>query len=161
MQKDIMNKTKTQILKKKINTKLNSLDIAWYLIEDIRGSLKFLHYYKLKNLLKNIEDLAEYLYILDIQNTKQVKVLCEQNVSLLDVVQKNNYYISISWWEAIETKKSKVISTKTSIDHQLQSVVLSTKWILLLTLNEFCNATNTRIYLNKVMRQRQLERSKA
>jgi len=153
-----MNKTKTQILKKKINTKLDSLDIAWYLIEDIRGSLKFLHYYKLKNLLKNIEDLAEYLYILDIQNTKQIKTLCEQNASILDLIQKNNYYISLSGWESIQTKKRKEISSKTNMDHQLQAIVLSTKWILLLTLNEFCNATNTRIYLNKVMRQRQMEK---
>jgi len=153
-----MKKNKTQIVKKKIISRMDSLDIAWYLVEDIKWSLKLLHFYKLKNMFKNIDDLVDYLYILDKQNTNQIKNLCEQNNALIKSIDKNNYYISTSWLEEIWIDKNSDISTRLGIDYQLQSTILSTKWLLLLTLNEFCNATNTRIYLNRVMWQRQLEK---
>ena len=89
-----MNNTKSTILKKKIISKLKNTNIAGFLTEDIRNSLKFLHYYKLKNLYKNIDDLIEYLYILDEQNTKQIINLCEQNKSLAKSIKKDNYYLS-------------------------------------------------------------------
>ena len=41
--------TKTEELLNNINKHINSLNIAWYIKEEVTASLKYLHRYKLKN----------------------------------------------------------------------------------------------------------------
>lgn len=70
-----MTTCKKESLSQSIMKNVNSLDIAGYLKIEIEDILKHLHYYKLRNILQNIEALKEYLLVLDRQNTAQIHEL--------------------------------------------------------------------------------------
>ena len=70
-----MTTCKKECLSQSIMKNVNSLDIAGYLKIEIEDILKHLHYYKLRNILQNIEALKEYLLVLDRQNTAQIHEL--------------------------------------------------------------------------------------
>ena len=70
-----MLQNKKEILIEKIIAEIQPLDIAGYLREEVKDFLKYLHYYKLKNILQNIDALKEYLFLLDKQSTTQIHEL--------------------------------------------------------------------------------------
>ena len=73
--------TKTEELLNNINKHINSLNIAWYIKEEVTASLKYLHRYKLKNIEKNIDSFCEYLKFLNYQNTEKINNLCSNKWS--------------------------------------------------------------------------------
>jgi len=72
---EIMTESKKDLLMKAIMKKVNHIDVAGYLKIEVEDFLKYLHYYKLKNILQNIDGLKEYLLVLDRQNTAQLHEL--------------------------------------------------------------------------------------
>jgi len=140
---------KKEIIKAQILENINSLDIAWYLKEEIEKSLECFHYYKLNNILKNIEFLDDYLSFLDKKNTAQIDDLyCELSEDIDIWAHDLMYYVSNKWLQTIwENKlKCKIVGG----NYGFLSILQWIKWFLLLTLDEFCNATPVRLSIDQV-----------
>ena len=148
---------KKEIIKSKILENVNSLDIAWYLKEEIEKSLEYFHYYKLNNILKNIEFLDDYLSFLDQKNTKQINDLyCEINEDIDIWAHDLKYYISNKWLEAVwaQQLKHKIVEC----NYSFMSIMQWIKGFLLLTIDEFCNATPVRLSIDQIMWNKELVR---
>ena len=86
---------KKDIIGKNIIDEITTLDIAGYLKQEVQDFLKYLHYYKIKNILQNIEALKEYLICLDHQNTSQIHELeYTKNVNIEKSEHDILYYVS-------------------------------------------------------------------
>ena len=142
--------TKTDILKKNILDRTSQLDIAGYLKEELGKLLWYFHYYKMNNIYKNIEFLEDYLMFLDYKSTKNIHQLDHQYQEFeMKWDHDIFYYISkkgldIVWEQKI---KQKIYQN----DYNLKSNMLGIKWFLLLTMDEFCNATPTRLSIDQMM----------
>src|SRR5574344_1307489 len=88
--------SKKDIISNNIVDELETLDIAGYLKQEVKDFLKYLHYYKIKNILQNIDALKEYLICLDHQNTEQIQELDHINNEDMERNEQHNihYYIS-------------------------------------------------------------------
>ncbi|HKL43967.1 MAG TPA: hypothetical protein VJ892_01670 [Candidatus Absconditabacterales bacterium] len=147
--------TKKEILTKEIIKNIEDLDIAGYLKEEIEKFLGYFHSYKLKNIVSNIDFLKDYLVFLDHKNTKQIHQLEHDHIDDIDIGEHNvNYYVSKKGLELVGEHKIKQKIWEN--DFNLSSVMLGIKGFLLLTVDEFCNATPTRLSINKIMREREL-----
>jgi len=91
-----MAESKKDIISKNIVNEIETLDIAGYLKQEVQDFLKHLHYYKIKNILQNIDALKEYLVCLDHQNTDQINELEHIYSGELDPEYEHdiNFYIS-------------------------------------------------------------------
>ncbi len=142
----------------KIISEINQLDVAWYLKEEIDSLFKNLHYYKLKNIYDNIDALKEYLHFLDHHSTQQIHVL-EYDVDKEHQDSGHDiwYYISQKWLDLVgEHKMHQKIWEN---DYNLSYIMQGVKWFLLLTADEFCNASPTRMSINRILWQKQMEKS--
>ena len=157
-----MAKSETQRYREKILTRVLSLDVAGYIFEEVEALLTHIHYYKLKNILQNADTLLAYLRFLDKQNTQQFeKIICNSYKDIeAEAVINMNYFLSDQAIESMEEKK--VLATLNDRDSQaeIQNIMLSIKGLLLLTANEFCHASTTRISINKLQRERKLNAKK-
>jgi len=101
-----MAETKKDIISKNIVDELETLDIAGYLKQEVKDFLKYLHYYKIKNILQNIDALKEYLICLDHQNTNQIHELeYEENADMEIGEHDIFYYISVKGLEKVGEHK--------------------------------------------------------
>lgn len=152
-----MDQTKKEKIIEAILTHVQDIDIAWYLVEEVEGFLKYLHYYKLKNIAENIDALKEYLLFLDHQSTLQIHALeydLHFNKSAYETVYNVHYYVSKKWLSVIgEDRLMKKIREN---DYNLMTVMQGIKWFLLLTVDEFCNASPTRMFINRAMWKKEL-----
>lgn len=143
-----------------ILTHTNALDIAWYLKQEVEGFLKYLHYYKLKNIEENIEALNEYLLFLDNQSSLQIKALdYDLHFDAPHVCQSANhvhYYVSQKWLMIVGEEK--IMKKIWENDYNLTTVMQGIKWFLLLTVDEFCNASPTRMFINRMLWQKETEK---
>lgn len=86
---------KKDIIGKNIIDEIITLDIAGYLKQEVKDFLKYLHYYKIRNILQNIEALKEYLICLDHQNTNQIHELeYKKNIEIEIGDHDILYYVS-------------------------------------------------------------------
>jgi len=90
-----MSPTKKDTLIDTIMAQLQDVDVAGYLKNEVRELLKYLHYYKIKNVYQNIDALKEYLTLLDNQSTHQIHKL-EYDASRKHEVADHDvhYYVS-------------------------------------------------------------------
>lgn len=145
---------KKEIIKSQILENVNSLDIAWYLKEEIEKSLEYFHYYKLNNILKNIEFLDDYLSFLDQKNTNQIDSLYCESVEDIDIWAHDlKYYVSNKWLNIVWEQKLK--HTIVENNYNFMSIMQWIKWFLLLTIDEFCNATPVRLSIDQLMRNKE------
>lgn len=87
--------SKKDIISNHITRELDTLDIAGYLKDEVKDFLKHLHYYKIKNILQNIDALKEYLICLDHKNTSQIHELeYEKNPDIVIGDHDVLYYVS-------------------------------------------------------------------
>lgn len=101
-----MAESKKDIISKNIMGELHSMDIAGYLKEEVKDFLRYLHYYKIKNILQNIEALKEYLICLDHQNTDQIHELEYRKNPEIQVSDHDiTYYISTKGLEKVGEHK--------------------------------------------------------
>ncbi len=146
--------TKKDTILDKIIQELD-LDIAWYLKEEIFSLFKNLHFYKLKNIYQNIDALKEYLYFLDHHSTQQIHTLeYKESSELPETDHDLLYYVSQKWLEIVWHQKlrQKLWEDQYSLSYVMQAV----KGFLLLTADEFCNASPTRMSINRMLRKNQL-----
>lgn len=151
-----MTKSKKESLTQAIIKQVNALDIAWYLKIEIEEILKFLHYYKIKNILENVDALKEYLTVLDHQNTAQIHELEYREDAEREKKHDDlTYFVSKKWLCKIGERK--VHQKLRENDFNLQQIMLGVKGFLLLTADEFCNASPTRMSINRMLWQKQLK----
>ena len=87
-----MAESKKDIISKNIVEEIDVLDIAGYLKQEVKDFLKYLHYYKSKNILHNIDALKEYLICLDHQNTNQIHELEYKKNTDMEISDHDVYY---------------------------------------------------------------------
>lgn len=154
-----MAESKKEIISKTIGLEIDTLDIAGYLKQEVKDFLKYLHYYKIKNILTNIDALKEYLICLDHQNTDQIHELEHMHNENINENEEHDlhYYISVKWLEKVGEHKMK--QKIRANDFNLNYVMQGVKWFLVLTADEFCHASPTRMSINRILWQKQLEKT--
>ena len=141
---------KKDLLTEQIIDEISDMDIAGYLKEEIEKILWYFHYYKLKNIHKNIDFLKDYLSFLDQKNYKQMGLLqCDWDMEIEVKGHDLYYYISQKWLDFVWEKKIKQKIWQN--DYSLNSIMLGIKWFLLLTMDEFCNASPVRLSISKLV----------
>ena len=141
---------KKDLLTEQIIDEISDMDIAGYLKEEIEKILWYFHYYKLKNIHKNIDFLKDYLSFLDQKNYKQMGLLqCDWDMEIEVTGHDLYYYISQKWLDFVWEKKIKQKIRQN--DYSLNSIMLGIKWFLLLTMDEFCNASPVRLSISKLV----------
>ncbi len=141
---------KKDLLTEQIIDEISDMDIAGYLKEEIEKILWYFHYYKLKNIHKNIDFLKDYLSFLDQKNYKQMGLLqCDWDMEIEVTGHDLYYYISQKWLDFVWEKKIKQKIWQN--DYSLNSIMLGIKWFLLLTMDEFCNASPVRLSISKLV----------
>ena len=147
--------TKKEILMAQILEDISDLDIAGYLKEEIEKFLWFFHAYKLKNIVINIDFLKDYLIFLDHKSTRQIHQLDHEMIDIVDIWDRDiYYYVSKKWLNVVW--EHKITQKIWQNDFNLWSVMLGVKGFLLLTMDEFCNATPTRLSINKLMWEKEM-----
>jgi hypothetical protein len=152
-----MAESKKDIISRTIAEEMETLDIAGYLKNEVKDFLQHLHYYKIKNILQNIDALKEYLICLDHQNTDQIHELDHMKNKDIDWNEDHDlhYYISKKGLEKVgeEKIKQKIWENDFNLNYVMQGV----KGFLILTADEFCHASPTRMSINRILRQKQLK----
>jgi hypothetical protein len=145
------------IITKKIIQEIETLDVAWYLVQEVKEFLKYVSYYKLKNILKNIEQFWEYLKFIDCHNTTQVCQLeYDDSQNIVPANHDITYYISQRGLSLLgENKLQQKLQQN---DYSLSYIMQWVKWLLLLTVDEFCNASPTRMSINRMLRKKDKEK---
>jgi len=138
------------IIIKKVVDEIQKLDIAWYLTQEVKDFLKYLNYYKIKNVLKHIDSFCDYLHFIDHHNTTQIHQL-EYDWSK-DIIKSDHdlfYYVSQKWLSKIW--EDKLHQKLRENDYNISYIMQWVKWLLLLTVDEFCNASPTRMSINRML----------
>ncbi len=144
--------TKKDFLIEDIMSEISSLDIAGYIVQEVRDFLKYVNHYKLANIYENMEDFKDYLIRLDGQNSNQILQLEIQNEVLEDNIQSDlNYYLSNCGSKELGKDKLSMLSRN---DYNLNNIMQWIKWYLILTVDEFCNASQTRMSINRMILKR-------
>lgn len=147
--------TKEEIYEKIIKI-CNKLTIAKYLKNEIKESLKYFHAYKLENIQKNLTFLKKYLIYLNKENCKNIeKLTINKNKKALNNQVK--YFYSKSHFSKEEQMaiKEKIESNRYKIVTMMQGI----KGLLLLTIDEICNASPTRMDINTFLLEEKTKKS--
>lgn len=153
-----MSEIKKQEIISQIQENIDGTDVAWYIQEEVKSLLDKFHYYKLKNIYNNFDFLEDYLSYLDYKNTKQL-----ESIEISDKINKDNtfnidYYIS-------QRGKNHILESNLNIkninnSYYLNTIVSGLRWFIVLTISEFCNASNTRMHINKFLWKKELSKIK-
>lgn len=139
--------TKKQELIKQIQNNIDATDVAWYIKEEVKSLLDNFHYYKLKNIDENFDFLQDYLSYLDYKNTKQIKSI-KLTSNLWNSDDFNiDYYISQRGKNHIGEDNLDIQNINNS--YYLNTIVSGLRGFIVLSIWEFCNASNTRLHINK------------
>ena len=119
------------------------LCIARYLKNEAKNALKYFHVHKLSNIKKNLKEFSDYLMFLNNENCEKIESFTEWKESKRALNNSISYFydyenISPSDLSSIQRK----IETNT---YETITLMQSIKWYLILTIDEFCNASPTRI----------------
>jgi hypothetical protein len=121
----------------------------------VKDLLKYLHYYKIKNVDQNIDALKEYLTLLDRQSTNQIhKLEYDASRDHETIDHDVHYYISQTGLQQVG--EHKIHQKIWDNDYNLTYIMQGIKGFLLLTADEFCNATPTRMSINRLLWQKEL-----
>jgi hypothetical protein len=152
--------TKTEELLEKISKQINSLNIAWYIKEEVIASLRYLHWYKLKNIEKNMNSFCEYLIFLNNQNTEKIDNLCTGKWDKKESSPKElNYFFAPE--KKLSKEKEKLYNKKLSENgYELLTLIQWIKWVLILSIDEFCNASKTRMDIHNMLMKREKKNTK-
>lgn len=119
------------------------LCIARYLKNEAKNALKYFHEHKLSNIKKNLKEFSDYLIFLNTENCQKIENFTEWKE------RKRNLNNSISYFYNYENiSDSDLSSIQNKIEtnsYETITLMQSIKWCLILTIDEFCNATPTRV----------------
>ena len=119
------------------------LRIARYLKNEAKSALKYFHVHKLSNIKKNLKEFSEYLIFLNTENCKKIESFKEWKESKKTLNNSLSYFYD---YEDIKKSKLPIIQSKIETNsYETITLMQSIKWCLILTIDEFCNASPTRI----------------
>ncbi len=141
--KDQTTKTEKDILYEEIASHCDWLCIARYLKNEAKNALKYFHVHKLSNIKKNLKEFSDYLIFLNTENCQKIENFTEWKE------RKRNLNNSISYFYSYENiSDSDLSSIQNKIEtntYETITLMQSIKWCLILTIDEFCNASPTRV----------------
>jgi len=130
-------------LYEEIVNRCNALCIARYLKNEVKNILKYIHPKKLLNLKKHLNEFLDYLVLLNRENCNSI----EKFSSWKEI--EWNLHNSLSYFYDCDNISNQDISLiKVKIErnpYETITLLQSIKWYLILTIDEFCNASPTRI----------------
>jgi hypothetical protein len=119
------------------------LRIARYLKNEAKNALKYFHAHKLSNIKKNLNEFSEYLLYLNDQNCQKINWFSAWKESKRTLNNSVSYFYD---YEKISDKELPLIQAKIETNtYETITLMQSIKWCLILTIDEFCNASPTRI----------------
>ena len=119
------------------------LRIARYLKNEAKNALKYFHAHKLSNIKKNLNEFSEYLLYLNEQNCQKINWFSAWAQSKRALNNSISYFYD---YQKISDKELPVIQAKIETNtYETITLMQSIKWCLILTIDEFCNASPTRI----------------
>lgn len=149
------NKTKFY---QQIITICEQLFIARYLKNEVKNSLQHFHAYKLENIQKNLTAFTDYLLYLNEENCHQIQQL------KIDDSNKRILNNNLSYFydhEKLTLKEKKDITQKIECNtYQVITLTQGLKGLLLLTIDEFCNASPTRMDINMFLWKKEANNKK-
>lgn len=131
-------------LYEEISAQCDDLQIARYLKNEVKSALKYFHVHKLSNIKKNLNEFLDYLLFLNNENCHRIEWFTLWKETRREL---NN---SLSYFYDSENTGGKVnlsqIQGKIETNsYETITLIQSLKWCLILTIDEFCNASPTRI----------------
>lgn len=130
-------------LYEEISKHCDSLHIARYLKNEVKNALKYFHNHKLSNIKKNINEFSDYLIFLNDQNCQKIDWFTTGKESKRALNNSISYFYD---YENITNKELSLIQAKIETNsYETITLMQSIKWCLILTIDEFCNASPTRI----------------
>ena len=130
-------------LYKEIADHCDSLHIARYLKNEVKSALKYFHNHKLSNIKKNLNEFSEYLLYLNDQNCQKIEWFTSGKESKRALNNSVSYFYD---YANITNKELSLIQTKIETNsYETITLMQSIKRCLILTIDEFCNASPTRI----------------
>jgi hypothetical protein len=119
------------------------LCIARYLKNEAKNALKYFHAHKLSNIKKNLKEFSEYLLFLNEENCQKIENFTEWKESKRTLNNSLSYF-----YDYDKTSKSNLSNIQRKIEtnsYETITLMQSIKGCLILTIDEFCNASPTRI----------------
>ena len=142
-QKKQTTKDEKDILYEEIANHCDWLCIARYLKNEAKNALKYFHIHKLSNIKKNLKEFSDYLMFLNTENCQKIDNFTEGKE------KKRNLNNSISYFYNYEnisdSDLSKIQNKIETNTYETITLMQSIKWCLILTIDEFCNASPTRV----------------
>lgn len=139
---------------------IHMLDLPDFMIDEVAKFLQYIHYYKLKNIVKHIHTFSEYLLCLDAEYGKQIVDMLQtvkpQHVFIQTTLSEEDcrYFLSQTSLSSIRNAwLESILGTQWFDRYQLLNIVMRVKWLFLLTATEFCHASTTRISLYDRLKQ--------
>lgn len=130
-------------LYEEISGQCDELHIARYLKNEVKSALKYFHIHKLSNIKRNLREFLDFLMFLNTENSQKIESFTAWMEPKRELNNSLSYYynyedvsreILLDVQEKIETNSYETITLMQSL-----------KWCLILTIDEFCNASPTRI----------------
>lgn len=127
---------KAHLLRRNLKKQVTDWDIAWYLYEEVVSFLQVLSSWKLEKLTTNFAMFKKFVYLLDDQNTKQMKV---------KHYTTSDYYLSKRGQKLIDKKMKQ--HTITDVNMHIVKVSGKVKALFVFEATEFCNGSVDRMKL--------------
>jgi NADH dehydrogenase/NADH:ubiquinone oxidoreductase subunit G len=147
-----------QALYQEITTACDQLEIARYLKNEVKNSLQYFHAYKLENIKKNLTAFTNYLLFLNEENCRQIQALHIITESKKEVNNTLSYFYHHA--ELTKAESKEIVEKIESNTYQTISLIQGIKGLLLLTIDEFCNASPTRMAINAFIREKEKKKKK-
>ncbi len=152
--------TKTQQLLAQISEQINAIEIAWYIKEEVLASLKYLHWYKLQNIQKNVTLFCEYLEYLNLQNTDKISQLGTNNSKTTSEEKRELSYFLVPEKKLSKKSEQSFLQKIAANGYELLTLIQGVKGILVLSIDEFCNASQTRMGIHQLLMERETDYKK-
>jgi len=136
-------KTEKDKLYEEIAKHCDWLCIARYLKNEAKSALKYFHAHKLSNIKRNLKEFSDYLLFLNAENCLGIESFTTWKESKRSLNNSLSYF-----YDNKNITKSQISAIQKKIEtnsYETITLMQSIKWCLILTIDEFCNASPTRI----------------
>lgn len=136
-------KTEKDKLYEEIAKHCDWLCIARYLKNEAKSALKYFHAHKLSNIKRNLKEFSDYLLFLNAENCLWIESFTAWKESKRSLNNSLSYF-----YDNKNITKSQISTIQKKIEtnsYETITLMQSIKWCLILTIDEFCNASPTRI----------------
>lgn len=130
-------------LYEEISEQCDGLHIARYLKNEAKTALKYFHVHKLSNIKRNLREFLDYLMFLNMENSQKIESFTAWREPKRELNNSLSYY-----YNYIDVSSENLSNVQKKIEtnsYETITLMQSLKWCLILTIDEFCNASPTRI----------------